>query len=87
MINEIQWVWPIPLVLVAIFAPESPWWLVRKGRIEDAKKSLTRLTSKGGSVDFDADQTIAMMRHTIEIEREVSTIDLVFTLVLVLIVV
>jgi MFS family permease len=26
----IQWIWPIPIFLVCFFAPESPWWLVRK---------------------------------------------------------
>lgn len=64
--------WPVPLIIVAFLAPESPWWLVRKNRIEDAKKSLLRLTSRPGDVDFNPDQTIAMMRHTIELEKEVS---------------
>jgi SP family general alpha glucoside:H+ symporter-like MFS transporter len=64
--------WPAPLFIVAFFAPESPWWLVRKGRFDDAKRSLTRLTSAKGKEDFDADQTIAMMRHTIASEKEVS---------------
>jgi SP family general alpha glucoside:H+ symporter-like MFS transporter len=64
--------WPVPLALVAFFAPESPWWLVRKGRFEDAKRSLTRLTYKTGSKDFDPDQTIAMMRQTVAAEKEVS---------------
>ena len=64
--------WPVPLAVIAFFAPESPWWLVRKERYEDAKRSLARLTYKKGREDFDADQTIAMMRHTIESEKEVS---------------
>jgi SP family general alpha glucoside:H+ symporter-like MFS transporter len=67
-----KWMWPAPLFIVAFFAPESPWWLVRKGRFDDAKRSLTRLTSAKGKDDFDADQTIAMMRHTIASEKEVS---------------
>jgi SP family general alpha glucoside:H+ symporter-like MFS transporter len=67
-----KWMWPAPLFIVAFFAPESPWWLVRKGRFDDAKRSLTRLTSAKGKEDFDADQTIAMMRHTIASEKEVS---------------
>jgi SP family general alpha glucoside:H+ symporter-like MFS transporter len=60
-----KWMWPAPLFIVAFFAPESPWWLVRKGRFDDAKRSLTRLTSAKGKDDFDADQTIAS-------EKEVS---------------
>ncbi|XP_032671969.1 facilitated trehalose transporter Tret1-like isoform X1 [Odontomachus brunneus] len=33
----------VPVVLVELWVPESPVWLVSKGRIDDAKKSLERL--------------------------------------------
>ena len=72
---SLQWIWPIPLILVSFFAPESPWWLVRKGRIEEARQNLVRLTSRtaeGQNDDFDVDQTIAMMRHTHMLEQRVS---------------
>lgn len=36
----LQWMWPLPLAVGIYLAPESPWWLVRKGRVEDAKKAL-----------------------------------------------
>lgn len=42
----IQWVWPIPILIGCILCPESPWWLVRHGRYEDAKHALRRLTCK-----------------------------------------
>ena len=29
-----------------LFAPESPWFLVRKGRLEQAKHALERLLSQ-----------------------------------------
>lgn len=64
--------WPVPLIIIAFLAPESPWWLVRKNRLEDAKRSLIRLTTKREDDGFNADNTIAMMKHTIDIEREVS---------------
>ena len=64
--------WPLPLFIGIWFAPESPWWLVRKGRIEDAKKSLQRLTSPDRETDFDADETIAMMVHTTALEEKMT---------------
>ncbi len=65
--------WPAPLIIGVALAPESPWWLVRKGRIADAKKSLLRLTSMNRETDFNADETIDMMRHTTELESEITT--------------
>ena len=68
----LQWMWP-PFLIVGIFlAPESPWWLVRKGRIADAKKSLLRLTSLNRETDFDADETVAMMVHTTALEEKIT---------------
>jgi len=69
----LQWLWPLPLMIGISFAPESPWWLVRKDREEDAKKMLMRLTSPEKHPDFNADETIAMMRHTNELEKSVSS--------------
>lgn len=65
--------WPVPLFVGVWFAPESPWWLVRKGRIDDAKRSLLRLTSQNRETNFDADETIAMIRHTTEMERDITS--------------
>lgn len=67
----LQWMWPVPLLVGICFAPESPWWLVRKGRLEDAKKSLLRLTSTNRETDFNADETVAMMVHTTALEQKV----------------
>lgn len=68
----LQWMWPGPLLLGIYLAPESPWWLVRKGRIEDAKRSLLRLTNPSKDTDFDADETIAMMVHTAALEEKIT---------------
>ncbi|KAK3711381.1 hypothetical protein LTR37_009761 [Vermiconidia calcicola] len=69
----LQWMW-IPGLLVGIFlAPESPWWLVRRGRVDEAKKALLRLTSTNRETDFDADETVAMMVHTTALEEKITT--------------
>lgn len=49
----------------------SPWWYVRHGNKAAAKKSLLRLTSRN-QPDFDADETIAMIEYTNELEKEMS---------------
>ena len=66
----LQWVWPVPIFIGVVLAPESPWWLVRKGQTEEAVNSLLRLTSKADA-DFDAHETVAMMVHTNEMEKEI----------------
>ncbi|KIX01687.1 uncharacterized protein Z518_09413 [Rhinocladiella mackenziei CBS 650.93] len=68
----LQWMWPVPLLLGVLLAPESPWWLVRKGRLEDAKKALLRLTSLNRETGFDAAETIAMMVHTTALEEKIT---------------
>ncbi|USP75370.1 uncharacterized protein yc1106_02644 [Curvularia clavata] len=68
----LQWLWPVPLMIGISFAPESPWWLVRKDRCDEAKKMLMRLTSPEKLPEFNADETIAMMRHTNAMEMAVS---------------
>lgn len=67
----LQWALPIPLAIGIYLAPESPWWLIRKGRTEDATKSLRRLRNKDASEEEIAD-TVAMMLHTVKIEDEMN---------------
>ncbi|KAJ6571319.1 trehalose transport-related protein [Mycena capillaripes] len=66
----IQWIWPIPLIIGAYFAPESPWWLVRQGRHEDAEDSVRRLTNPDLFSKEDAKRSVANMIHTTAIERK-----------------
>ena len=75
----VQWIWPVPLFLAALFGPESeshsiqlttgPWWLVRKGRIDDAKAQLRRLAVPGHYTEQKLDESIALMVHTNEMEK------------------
>ncbi|KAF2163828.1 hypothetical protein M409DRAFT_68371 [Zasmidium cellare ATCC 36951] len=61
-----QWVWPLVILIGWPFAPESPWWLVRKGRMEDAEHSLCRLASS----KVDVKPTLAMIIETDRLEHE-----------------
>ncbi|OQV09271.1 hypothetical protein CLAIMM_13407 [Cladophialophora immunda] len=63
----IQWLWPLVILIGLPFAPESPWWLQRQGRFEDAEKSLKRLASP----KVDVRPTLAMIIETDRLEREI----------------
>ncbi|KAM0325487.1 hypothetical protein ACHAQA_007474 [Verticillium albo-atrum] len=65
----LQWVAPVPLLVATYFAPESPWWLVRKGRTAEAEHVVRRLLSAPEHV-IDPRNTVAMMTRTIRTERE-----------------
>lgn len=48
-----QWLWPVIILIGLPFAPESPYWLVRQGRKEDARKALEKLSSSKNAPDID----------------------------------
>ena len=64
----LQWAFALPILCAVFFSPESPWWLVRHGNPEGARKSLLRLTQKS-TPGFNVDETVAMMMHTNEVEK------------------
>jgi SP family general alpha glucoside:H+ symporter-like MFS transporter len=62
----VQWAWQVPLIAVLIFCPESPWWFVRKGKIDQAKRVLKRLAP---SHEHDQiDDAVASMQRTNQME-------------------
>ncbi|KAK8098804.1 uncharacterized protein PG998_012045 [Apiospora kogelbergensis] len=64
----LQWIFPLPLMVLIFLAPESPWWLLRHGKKEQALRSIERL---GSSTNPEGtQQTLAMMERTVEIERK-----------------
>jgi len=56
-----------PLIILLFFAPESPWWLVRHGKKEQALRSIQRL---GKESKQNAHEKLAMIERTVEIEAQ-----------------
>ena len=48
-----------------LFAPESPWWLLRCGRVDAARKSLKRLVSN----QVNPEESLAQIVQTVELEK------------------
>ena len=46
----------IPAFIVAIFLPESPRWLLTKGRLEDAKKTIKLALKMNGKPEANLDK-------------------------------
>lgn len=65
----LQWVWPVPLFLAGYFCPESPWNAVRRGQIDIARKSLTRLRQGSEDLEGEVEASLAYIRHTTALEE------------------
>lgn len=65
----LQWMW-IPFILFVTFhAPESPWNLVRQGRLVEAEDSIRKLVGKGYNGSESTKRTVALLKHTNEMEK------------------
>lgn len=59
----------ITLVLQLILLVESPWWLMMKGRQDQARKSLDYLYGK--TPGYDSDKAVAELEYTLAKEAEI----------------
>ena len=64
----LQWLWPVILLAGLPFAPESPWWLIRQDKMEQAEKSLKKLVQRKSGINTK--ETLAMMVKTDHLERD-----------------
>lgn len=62
---------PIPLAVALFFAPESPYYLARKGRLEEAAAAMDRLHRPHPSVD--SRELVEQIAETHRIETEMKT--------------
>lgn len=65
----LQWVWPVPLLIGAYFAPESPWNAVRRGNLDQARDSLRRLRQTATTEEDDVESILAYIVYTTQREE------------------
>ena len=53
-----------------LWGPESPWYLIRTDRIDDAYKALAKLDNKG---EEPHRQTVTQIMHTLKIENQMES--------------
>jgi len=65
----LQWLWPVPLFIIAYMAPESPFYLVRKDRIPEARDVIRKLARPGYRTERMIDAQIEILKQANEMER------------------
>lgn len=65
----LQWLWPLIIISLLPFAPESPYWLVRKSRLEDARRALKKLSSANTSPK-EIEDRLSVIIQTDSLERQ-----------------
>ncbi len=64
----VQWIWPVLILSFAYWIPESPYWLVRHNKLEEAESVLRRIIRKSHKVDIK--QMLVLMERTNIREQE-----------------
>ncbi len=62
---SVQWAFAVFVLVILPLAPESPWILVKQGKVEQARHSLKRLFGNTGD---DLELHLAVIQETIEFE-------------------
>jgi SP family general alpha glucoside:H+ symporter-like MFS transporter len=65
----VQWIWPIIILSLIKFAPESPYWLVRHGKLDQARTALKKLSTKQESNEV-IEQRLMFIRQINSLEQE-----------------
>ncbi|KAM0548448.1 hypothetical protein ACHAPJ_009934 [Fusarium lateritium] len=65
----IQWIWPVPIMIIVAFAPDSPWWYARHNRLDEAREALLALRSSKDT-EYNPDASLALICQTIEAEKK-----------------
>jgi SP family general alpha glucoside:H+ symporter-like MFS transporter len=63
-----QWIFSAILLVAVAAAPESPYWYLQKGRVEEARRAVKKLVRKGDPLRTE--MKLALMRHTIHQEAK-----------------
>lgn len=66
----LQWVWPAFLIPLIYISPDSPWYLARMGRMEEAEASLKRLQSTNSPINPKT--TLSTIVYTNNLEKQLS---------------
>ncbi|KAH8691383.1 hexose transporter [Talaromyces proteolyticus] len=68
-----QWAMIGVIIIIFVFIPETPWWLVSKGKMESARKVLQKYN--GNVQGYDVQEQISIMSNTIEEERYIASLN------------
>lgn len=70
-----QWILPVFLLMFLPIMPASPWWLVRRGKVEKAKKALRKLATKEVNTIYALANIEETLSHEQDSGEQVNVLD------------